>query len=229
MSDILDKLAMEVAEWSAVGFHKAELENEYYGMLSDPLLEEQRLQRRKELINEPDDSDAPEWAEWKAQDSCGKWFWYPTKPTVGERMWFVVEEGWQGSNNGKIPAGHYWRASLKEVNHLISADEMLNTLEEMMDDLKEVKLAWANGETVQYYFNDHVGGKDWGRVRELRLDFAEKWRVKPKTRTHTQWERKFYCPDTHVVLTAFNTWSDQFPSNARWVSEPEFRTYEIEE
>lgn len=113
MTNFLDKLAMEVAEWSAVGFHKAGLKNNDYEMLADPHLEDQWLQRRKELINEPDDADAPEWANWKAQDSCGKWSWYEEKPIVGESMW--MEDEWQGSNNGKIPAGHDWRTTLKEV------------------------------------------------------------------------------------------------------------------
>lgn len=34
---------MEVAEWSAVGFRKAGLEDEDYGMLVDPILEDQWL------------------------------------------------------------------------------------------------------------------------------------------------------------------------------------------
>lgn len=35
----------------------------------------------------PDWKDAPEWAQWLAQDPCGDWFWYENKPYFGESEW----------------------------------------------------------------------------------------------------------------------------------------------
>lgn len=40
----------------------------------------QWLARRAELQNKPSWEDAPEWAEWMAQDQCGEWWFYDAKP-----------------------------------------------------------------------------------------------------------------------------------------------------
>jgi hypothetical protein len=37
-------------------------------------------QRRLTVSNKPDWKDAPEWANWLAQDSNGSWYWYQIKP-----------------------------------------------------------------------------------------------------------------------------------------------------
>ena len=78
------------------------------------------LQRRIELINEPDDSEAPEWAVAKGQDSDGKWNWFSFYDPTD-----VDEEEWMTDNHphskfelaciGKIPAGHDWRTTLTEI------------------------------------------------------------------------------------------------------------------
>src|SRR5690625_2503124 len=46
-------------------------------------------------------------------------------------------------------------------------------------ELKEIKLAWANDETVQYY----VGGvwATWESKSHLSLQVSSRWRVEPKT------------------------------------------------
>lgn len=36
--------------------------------------------RRADLQNKPRWLDAPEWAEWLAQDADGEWYWYKSKP-----------------------------------------------------------------------------------------------------------------------------------------------------
>lgn len=35
----------------------------------------------------PDWKDSPEWAQWLAQDSNGKWFWYEREPLVHFQTW----------------------------------------------------------------------------------------------------------------------------------------------
>lgn len=77
----------------------------------------QWLQRRKELINELCDSDAPEWAKWKAQDSNGVWHWYRgDKPRACRDQWGIACGGSVSvANKGETPAGHVWRTTLKEV------------------------------------------------------------------------------------------------------------------
>lgn len=45
------------------------------------------LARRAELQNKPSWKDAPEWAEWMAQDPCGEWWFYDVKPCGDGGEW----------------------------------------------------------------------------------------------------------------------------------------------
>lgn len=36
----------------------------------------------------PSWDDAPEWAQWLAQDCDGEWFWYGGKPQCDDEIWF---------------------------------------------------------------------------------------------------------------------------------------------
>lgn len=38
----------------------------------------------------PDWKDAPEWAQWLAQDKDGRWFWYQNKPALLDDCWDLV-------------------------------------------------------------------------------------------------------------------------------------------
>lgn len=48
---------------------------------------DQWLARRAELQNKPGWDDAPEWAEWLAQDPCGEWWFYDAKPCGDGSEW----------------------------------------------------------------------------------------------------------------------------------------------
>ena len=69
----------------------------------------------EELSFVPSDYDAPKWANWKAKDESGSWFYYEKKP---------VKEGtgWVGDGNCfRVPAGHSafsadWEGSLSPVS-----------------------------------------------------------------------------------------------------------------
>lgn len=38
----------------------------------------------------PDWKDAPEWANWLAMDTSGKWFWHENKPDLcGDAVWWI--------------------------------------------------------------------------------------------------------------------------------------------
>lgn len=102
-------------------------------------------QRRAELINEPDDSEAPEGAQWKCQDANGGWSFWHSKPSVFEDD-DADENGWCGAVGapcanyniknedrlkGAIPAGHDWRKTLKEVNQEMNK----NTLQYNPEDV----------------------------------------------------------------------------------------------
>ena len=75
--------------------------------------------RRTELINRPSWDDAPEWAEWLAQDEDGDWWWYECPIEVDdldEEEW-VEEHGVDGrlvrATSGTTPDGHDWRDTLE--------------------------------------------------------------------------------------------------------------------
>ena len=48
---------------------------------------DQWLARRAELQNKPSWKDAPEWAEWLAQDPCGEWWFYDARPCGDGSEW----------------------------------------------------------------------------------------------------------------------------------------------
>lgn len=71
------------------------------------------LQRRTELINRPSWEDAPEWAQWLAQDESGEWFWFEAPVEMEEEGEWFEKEGEDGridrASRGATPAGHNWR------------------------------------------------------------------------------------------------------------------------
>jgi hypothetical protein len=84
---------------------------------------EEHHQRRLELINEPDDADAPEWVRYRAQDGDGNWYWYEYRPALAEDFWEVNKGKLQFAHTGRIPAGHDWRTTLKPVERELPAPE----------------------------------------------------------------------------------------------------------
>lgn len=48
------------------------------------------------------------------------------------------------------------------------------------DEMKAVKLAWANGETVQYKSLETDGWTDWASESTICVTPKDFWRVKPK-------------------------------------------------
>lgn len=49
----------------------------------------------------PDWKDAPEWAQWLAQDSDGNWYWFSEEPC------FVEENGGWGANSSQCAYAGY--------------------------------------------------------------------------------------------------------------------------
>ena len=91
--ELLTKMAMELEEWPHTGQSFDELPKLPRGWYWNPspssgtpivFPEDDGKQiralhyftRRAELINRPSWDDAPEWAEWLAQDESGEWFWF---------------------------------------------------------------------------------------------------------------------------------------------------------
>ena len=127
--DALTETAMEVApdQWgddSAIHYREFEYGwNEYQ-------------QRRAELINEPPDSEAPEWARWKAQGANGTWYWCESKPTMSELG--IVTAGRVKTSKGCSPAGHNWQKTLREVNQDMIQNEPVKSRNEPQYDPRDV-------------------------------------------------------------------------------------------
>lgn len=61
-----------------------------------------------------------------------------------------------------------------------------------MISLKEVKQAWANGYAVQFRNDGSSDWVEWLHECRLNLDYADEWRVKPKSRLVTQYEYRVF-------------------------------------
>lgn len=95
---------------------------------------------------------------------------------------------------------------------------------------RDVKLAWANGEPIQRKVYDAVARKkkwiDWKDSKSLDLSRGMDWRVKPKTETIKQWERKFF--ENGLVRTAVSLNEHEWSRRVNWISEPKQVEYTIE-
>jgi len=123
--ELLTKLAMELGEWpidmpppnlpgvwSCHGEWRCQARGD-----AKQIFGHDWRQRRAELINDPDDADAPEWARWKAQDADGDWFWFQFEPERGSDQW-GFDCGLDShcfANDGDCPSGHDWTQTLREV------------------------------------------------------------------------------------------------------------------
>lgn len=93
---------------------------------SDAISKEEWLQRREELINCPPDSEAPEWAEWRAQDSDGAWCWYKNSPELRSEGFYAEREDFELARSGAVPNGRRWQDTLTRINR----DDNTSTPEE---------------------------------------------------------------------------------------------------
>lgn len=92
-----------------------------------------------------------------------------------------------------------------------------------MSSFKEVKLAWANGERVQG--SDGAEWITWENDYRLDLSVWTRWRVKPKTKTIKQWERKYHVNGSvFTMLIADKEDSKEVDS---WIGEAYQAKYEV--
>lgn len=65
-----------------------------------------------DFSNKPSWEDAPEWAQWLAQDKSGCWFWHESKPMAAKDRQWDSAETFGGFNKG-IPNPN-WRDTLEQ-------------------------------------------------------------------------------------------------------------------
>lgn len=91
-----------------------------------------------------------------------------------------------------------------------------------------VRLAWCDGEDIQY-LKSNGEWECWDS--DLWLDFriSPQWRVKPKTFTVSQWERRYYLAASKKVQVAISDKKENLNSDfISWIDEAEYKTYEVE-
>lgn len=96
----------------------------------------------------------------------------------------------------------------------------------ILDPYYDVKIAWANGETVQYRFKGDDKWGDWNPKASIHIGRGEEWRIKPKTKTIKQWERKHWNGRRVITIVSAKhepVWDVGFV----WLSEPELKEYEV--
>lgn len=97
---------------------------------------EEFLEARAELENKPSWGDAPEWANWLAQDSTGIWVWYSAKPmrVEGAGVWARADRGEDNNFMLEVAGCGYefgtWRYAIEErpENRFHECTSMLSLL-----------------------------------------------------------------------------------------------------
>lgn len=93
----------------------------------------------------------------------------------------------------------------------------------ILDPHYDIKIAWANGEEVQY----KSGGEwhDWVSIEALAMGARGEWRVKPRTKTIKQWERKYHV--SGVVFTMIIADKNDDKEVDTWIGEAYQAEYEV--
>lgn len=55
-------------------------------------------------MSKPSWDDAPEWAQWMAQDENGEWYWYEREPVEQRESWSAMG----GRARSADPGRHIW-------------------------------------------------------------------------------------------------------------------------
>jgi len=103
-------------------------------------------------------TDAPEWAQWAAQDADGDWYWYEEEPSA-------VEDGFQA--RGMIWAVRpKWRESLQQRPVKVTPGEYAQAVAKDYPELADqlgVKPGWADApEWADWLAQTHDGVWQWG-------------------------------------------------------------------
>ena len=95
----------------------------------------------------------------------------------------------------------------------------------ILDPYYDVKIAWANGEVVQY---KTITGEwvDWARESSISLNISECWRIKPKTKTIKQWERK-YGDGLYVCTMKSLDETPHWSEKLNWIGDAYEAEYEV--
>lgn len=115
------------------------------------------LGRRAELQSKPSWSDAPEWAEWLAQDGDGGWWFYRCVPKTALLVWRGTDRHY--ANDGEVLGD--WRDTLERRPEAMTTTVSQEDLDQLTDASME---AIATAEPAQATFSEVM---DWFERGEL--------------------------------------------------------------
>jgi len=127
-------------------------------------------------------NDAPEWAEWLAQDARGGWYWYKNKPFINEdiNMWNVNDPNWQRVN--WCEPNPNWRNTLEsrsepQVPNEETRAECTPEERKFLDLVKHASMVKAAeaGQTAKVFFCD------WGEESNGNQFLSYLYRVRANT------------------------------------------------
>lgn len=95
---------------------------------------EQWIARRAELQHKPSWKDAPEWAEWLAQDSYGRWGWFQQRPVTKSLAWFVNGGNYHISSPSCLVIG-CWQDTLEQRHDIHKTTEEIDTSAECAQEI----------------------------------------------------------------------------------------------
>jgi hypothetical protein len=108
--------------------------------------------RKAERQNKPDWKDAPDWAQWLAQDGGGRWYWYDGKPKAIGEEFGMPESG--GKALYQFKYGEVigdWRDTLEQrPYHIGEANEKAVTESDWPDE-KRIDVIGPNGNDGLHY------------------------------------------------------------------------------
>lgn len=115
---------------------------------------------------------------------------------------------------------------------LCESDFNSNTRKEVpyqsiLDPLYDIKIAWANGEALQYRFKGDDDWIDWNTKASIHIGRGEEWRVKPKTKIIKQWERRYWDGKLANIVMTTDEKPDWSVLGCDWIGEPELKEYEV--
>ena len=167
MSD-LDWLARNVHEWSHngdlvaykwCGYAHFVFQNQPTPQGFETFTRDQWLARHAELQNKPSWEDAPEWAEWLAQDEDGEWKWLAGLPGKYVDGWTAVKI--KGHCKG-LALGD-WRDTLEKRPANLSEQAITARLNEATDN---VLAAVPELMTDKYKFDPFVSVEDAATAKQ---------------------------------------------------------------
>ena len=130
-----------------------------------------------DFTNKPDWSDAPEWAQWLAQDGGGSWWWYAIKPSESAGGWMENDHAcakhWPGFY---IPNPTWYDTLEQRPEYVVDMDYAVNyifdsdILEQRPDHISHIE-KMVNQPAQPHEMVNQIGGSHYQQFKIQPIDF----------------------------------------------------------